>query len=148
MLPAAHPGKDKALPWLRSSETLTTTISRVYCPQKLQFLWQTALNKLTWVDVAEFLFKRPVCLCPKEMRKFSQQPRAWGGWSSPRQNLFTQENLWICQAGGEKYRIFTVEKYWARWFFMCFNTQWSCAHGKHKNSICGLFGKEEGKECM
>lgn len=71
-------------------------------------------------------------------------PAALGlGWSSPRQNLFTQENLWIRQAGGEKADF-------SRWNnigqkdFLCASTPSGAVPTENiKTPFAGLFCKEE-----
>lgn len=100
------------------------------------------------MDVAaqDFLFQQCGHLYPKETTKFSQQPLAWDGWSSPRQSLFTQENLWICQAGGEK-ADFLLRKNIGQDDFLCASTPSGTVPMENiKTPFAGLFCKKKEKK--
>lgn len=94
----------------------------------------------------DFLFQQRGHVCPKEMTKFSQQLWAWDGWSSPRQNLFTKENLWICQAGREKADN-SLQKDIGQDDFLCTSTPSGAVPMENiKTPFLGLFRKKKKKK--
>lgn len=81
------------------------------------------------------------------LKRREKSPSSPGlGWSSLRQILFTQENLWICQAGEEK-ADFSLQKNIGQNDFLCASTPSGAVPTENiKTPFAELFGKKEGKK--
>lgn len=90
-------------------------------------------------------------LCVSVLKRWENSPSSPGlgmGGVAPGKTYLHRKTCGFVRQVGKR-QIFSAEKYWARWFFMCFNTQWSSVHGKGKKlHLQGCFVKKKKKKKM